>query len=85
MEQLEKSRREATSDLIIIYNFYEILGGTLTALQLHDKPSQVFNLDETSFSSDRTRVKGATGKGQKAHRMIQVGTNMNLDMISRYT
>lgn len=74
MEQLEKSRREATSDPFIIYNFYEILEATLTALQLHDKPSQVFNLNETSFSSDPTRVKGATGKGQKAHRMIQVGT-----------
>ncbi|KAI5635262.1 DDE superfamily endonuclease domain-containing protein [Phthorimaea operculella] len=71
MEQLEKSRRQATSDPFIVYHFYEILDDTLTALNLHDKPDQVFNLDETSFSADPTRIKGVTGKGQKAHRIIQ--------------
>lgn len=72
MEQLEKSRRQATSDPFIIYNFYEILEETLTALDLNDKPHLIFNLDETSFSSDPTRIKGVAGKGQKAHRIIQV-------------
>lgn len=75
MEQLEKSRRQATSDPFIVYHFYDILEETLTALNLHDKPKQIFNLDETSFSSDPTRIKGVTGKGQKAHRMIQVNLN----------
>lgn len=72
LEQLEKSRRQATSDPFIIYHFYDVLEKTIDSLGLHNKPQQIWNLDETSFSADPTRIKGVTGKGQKAHRIIQV-------------
>lgn len=81
LEQLEKSRRQATSDPFIIYHFYEILEKTLTSLNLHDKPQQIFNLDETSFSTDPTRIKGVTGKGQKAHRIIQGSGKENISVL----
>lgn len=73
LEQLEKSRRQTTSDPFIVYSFYELLNQTMTSLDLHSKPQYIWNLDETYFCSDPGRVKGVTEKGQKAHRIIQVG------------
>lgn len=70
LEQLELSRRAATSDPFIIYGFYDLLESYMTDLDLHEKPAHIWNLDETSFSSDPTRIKGVAGKGQKVHRNI---------------
>lgn len=71
LEQLEKSRRTATSDPFIIYGFYEKLEATIHQLHLEDCPGQIWNLDETSFSSDPNRVKGVAEIGQKVHRNIE--------------
>ncbi|KAJ8941044.1 hypothetical protein NQ318_015521 [Aromia moschata] len=64
MEQLEKCRRKATSDTFIIYGFYDLLDRTIKELGLEDKPSHIFNLDESSFSMDPNRVKGVAARGQ---------------------
>lgn len=71
LEQLEKCRRTATSDPYIIYGFYERLEKTIEDLNLTFKPSHIWNLDETSFSADPTRIKGVAEKGQKVHRNIE--------------
>lgn len=71
LEQLEKSRRMATSDPFIIYGFYQKLEETIHELNLEDCPGQIWNLDETSFSSDPSRVKGVAEIGQKVHRNIE--------------
>lgn len=68
MEPLEKSRRLNTSDPFIIYHFYDLLEEQINELKLDDKPSHIYNLDETSFCADPSRVKLLSGVGQKAHR-----------------
>lgn len=70
IEQLEACRYKATSDPFIIYNFYDILEETLNKFNLKASPDSVWNLDETYFSSDPTRVRGVAGRGQKVHRRI---------------
>ena len=70
IEQLEACRYKATSDPFIIYNFYDILEATLKKFNLEASPDAVWNLDETYFSSDPTRVRGVAGRGQKVHRRI---------------
>lgn len=64
MEQLEKCRRTATSDPFIIYSFYNRLEETINRLGLQEKPSHIFNLDETSFNLDPGRVKGVAAIGK---------------------
>nr|WP_253308816.1 hypothetical protein [Rickettsia endosymbiont of Ceutorhynchus assimilis] len=73
MEQLEKSRRLATSDPFIIYSFYDKLEKCINDLNITS--SQVWNLDDTSFSMDPSRIKGITAKGQKVHRNIEGSGN----------
>lgn len=45
----------------------------MNSLDLHSKPKYIWNLDKAYFCSDPGRIKGVTGKGQMAHRIIQVG------------
>lgn len=71
LEQLERCRRTATSDPFIIFGFYDRLNTCISDLKLQDKPRHIWNLDETSFSSDPTRIKGVAGIGQKVHRNIE--------------
>lgn len=71
LEQLEKSRRKATSDPYIIYGFYDRLEQVLNDVDLMDKPAHIWNIDETSFSADPNRIRGVAGKGQKVHRYIE--------------
>lgn len=69
-EQLEAIRRNATSDPFVIYHFYDVLESTLKELDLLNKPSHIYNLDETSFSNDPGRIKVVGEKGVSAHRTI---------------
>jgi helix-turn-helix, Psq domain len=70
MEQLESSRRKATSDPFIIYDFFKTLKETVASLKIEYSPEHIWNLDESGFSFDPSRVKGVAGKGQKVHRNI---------------
>ncbi|GBM39230.1 hypothetical protein AVEN_43633-1 [Araneus ventricosus] len=54
---LERSRIVATSNPFIIYEFYDLLEKELSFLSLEDKPSHVYNLDETS----KTKAVGEKG------------------------
>ncbi|KAJ8965095.1 hypothetical protein NQ314_004383 [Rhamnusium bicolor] len=71
LEQLEKCRRSATSDPYLIYGFYDLLEKSIKELRLEDKPTHAYNLDETYFSSDPSRIRGVAAKGQKVHRHIE--------------
>lgn len=73
MEPLEKARKINTSDPFLIYNFYDLVEQNIKDLSLEDKPNHIYNLDETSFCSDPSRIKLLSGVGQKAHR-TQEGT-----------
>ncbi|XP_031329207.1 uncharacterized protein LOC116160201 [Photinus pyralis] len=62
-QSVEYARKKAT-DPFIIYNYFRILKETLEELDLENKPAQIWNLDESSFSIDpsKTKVVGKRGK-----------------------
>lgn len=81
-EQLEACRRKATSDPYIIYEFYDLLEDIMNKYDLGDKPSHIYNLDESGFSSDPSRVKVVSKKGEKVHRNIQGSGKENTTVLA---
>lgn len=65
---LEFKRRVNTSDPFLIYEFYNLLEKTVEELGLHDKPSHIYNMDETGFFWDSKRVKGIVPQGATCYR-----------------
>ncbi|CAH2089030.1 unnamed protein product [Euphydryas editha] len=63
--------KQDTSDSFIIYHFYNVLEKAVDSLNSDIRPGQLWNLDETSFSTDPTRIEVVMGKGQKIHRIIK--------------
>lgn len=82
LEALEKTRRIATSDPFIIYHFYNLLEKEVCKLELLGRPENIFNLDETSFSADPSRVKRLSGIGQKAHRIAEASSRENTTVMA---
>lgn len=79
MEQLEKSRRLATSDPFIIYSFYDKVEKCINDLNLTS--SQIWNVDETFLPMDPSRIKGIAAKGQKVHRNIEGSGKENVTVM----
>ncbi|KAJ8915367.1 hypothetical protein NQ315_008254, partial [Exocentrus adspersus] len=52
------------------YGYFDQLITTVHRLQLEEKPHLIFNLDESSFCRDPTKLKVIGGKGVRATRMI---------------
>jgi hypothetical protein len=59
----EKVRKEAASDPFLIFEFYNILKNELDNLGILNKPSHIFNCDESAFFVDpvRGRIVSETG------------------------
>lgn len=59
-QSVEYARKKSINPYTV-YEYFNLLCKTLDQLELHDKPSQVWNLDETSFCLDpsKTKVVGA--------------------------
>ena len=66
---LEKVRMTATSDPFIIYEFYDILEAEISILEIANKPSAIWNLDETGFSTAAVQTKIVAPIGKKAARV----------------
>jgi hypothetical protein len=65
---VERNRQEAVSDPFLIYEFYDILESEMERLQLKDKPSHIYNVDESAFCTDPKGGKVVTEKGVSTHR-----------------
>lgn len=68
-QSVEYARKQAT-DPFIIYGYFDLLKKFLDDLQLHDKPNQIWNLDESSFSIDPSRSRVVGIKGHSSSRII---------------
>lgn len=68
-QAVENSRKKACNPWVI-YSYYELLKNVMDELRLHDKPSQIWNLDETSFSKDPSKTKVVGLKGHASTRTI---------------
>lgn len=54
----------------VIYGFYDILSKTMEELNLCNKPHLIYNLDESSFCHDPSKLKIVGARGVKSTRMI---------------
>jgi hypothetical protein len=54
---MEKSRVINSEDPFIIYEFFDLLENEIKNLALQDKPSHIYNCDESSFFTDPSRGK----------------------------
>lgn len=66
---VEYARKKAI-DPFIVYSYYDLLEKTVDELNLRNKPSAIWNLDETSFSKDPSKTKIVGTKGHAATRII---------------
>lgn len=67
-EPLEHLRKTQGANQYVINGFYDLLANTIMENNLHDKPGQIFNCDETSFCHDPLRTKVVAAKGTSCHR-----------------
>lgn len=81
-EPLESCRRQATSDPYTIYEFYDLVKMIVDQNNLADKPSYIYNLDESGFSSDPSKIKVVAGRGEKVHRNIQGSGKENTTVLA---
>lgn len=66
-QSVEYARKKCL-DPFIIRNYFDILKKQLDDLSLHDKPRQIWNLDETSFSLDPSKTKIVGKRGAPSSR-----------------
>ncbi|XP_049776849.1 uncharacterized protein LOC126172509 [Schistocerca cancellata] len=69
-------------DPFIIYDFYDKLEAILEELDIKDKPANIWNLDETFFSADPSRVQAVGGIGQKFSWDIQGSVKDNTTVLA---
>lgn len=68
-QTLEYARKKSGSDPFIIEGYFDILQKTLIDLKIQDKPEQIFNVDEISFSLDPTKTKVVGQKNASSSRI----------------
>ena len=55
--QMVEVARKKSLDPFVIYEYFDLLKTTIDLLDLTDKPSHIWNLEESSFCSDPTKTK----------------------------
>jgi hypothetical protein len=70
---MERCRAKAAADPFVVYEFYDLVRKEMQRMKISDKPSHIFNLDETSFCIDPTRGKVVAEVNSHVHR-ISSGT-----------
>lgn len=81
-ESLQSNRQQNTSDPFIIYDFYDLLQSAIRDLQLEDKPSHIWNLDESGFNHDPSKVKGVMGTHVNPYRVIMGSGKLNTTILA---
>jgi hypothetical protein len=70
---LERSRYRSAADPEVIYGFYDLIKKEMERLDILDKPSHIFNTDETSFCVDPSRGKVVAATGIRRPQRITAG------------
>jgi len=79
---MQIDRKERTSDPFIIYSFYDVLEKEMQRLQLQDKPSHIYNLDETSFPLHSSKTHSLGIIGQKTIRVTASSGRKNITVLA---
>ena len=75
--QMQLSRKNVTSDLFVIYEFYETLAKEVERLRICDKPEAFYNCDESRFPVDPSKCNYIDPIGKKT---IQVTHGANREL-----
>lgn len=62
--------RKKNLDPFLIYNYFDLLENTINQLGLQERPSQIWNLDESSFCTDPSKTKIVGQRGAPSTRTI---------------
>ncbi|XP_072378051.1 uncharacterized protein [Diabrotica undecimpunctata] len=62
--------RKKNLDPFLIYNYFDLLENVIEELGLQERPSQIWNLDESSFCTDPSKTKIVGQRGAPSTRTI---------------
>lgn len=68
--QMVELGRKKAQDPFVIQNYFDVLDRTIKELNLENKPHNIWNLDESSFSHDPTKTKIVGARGIAATRTV---------------
>ena len=80
--QMQLARKSVTSDPFVIYGYYETLEEVVKQLGIEDRPECIYNLDETGFPTDPTKVKSIGTKGAKTVRLTHGANRENITVLA---
>ena len=66
----------------VVDEYYDHLETVLTEFDLHHKPGQIYNVDETGMSLDPPKIKVCAAKGQKKVRQHGSSNKSNITVVS---
>lgn len=70
-----------SSDSFVIYGYYEKLEEVVKQYGIEDRPECIYNLDETGFPIDPTKVKSIGTKGAKAVKLTHGANRENITVL----
>lgn len=79
---MQLARKSVTSDPFVVYGFYDKLGKLFDEMGLADKPSSIFNMDETGFPTDPSKAKTIGTKGVKTVRITHGANRENITVLA---
>lgn len=74
--------KSVTSDPFVIYGFYELLQKEMERLEIMERPECIWNLDETGFPQDPSKVKTLGTKGAKTVRITSGSNRENISVLA---
>ena len=80
--QMQLARKSVTSNPFVIYGYYEQLEEVVKQLGIEDRPECIYNLDETGFPNDPTKVKSIGTKGAKTVRLTHGANRGNITVLA---
>ena len=75
---MQLARKSVTSDPFVVYGFYDQLGKLINKMGLADKPSSIYNMNETGFPTDPSKAKTIGTKGAKTVRITHGAGRENI-------
>ncbi|MCL4152982.1 UNVERIFIED_CONTAM: hypothetical protein GTU68_011284 [Idotea baltica] len=82
--QMQLARKSVTSDPFFIYNYYDTLEDVVSRLGIKDRPECFYNLDETGFPTDPSKIKTIGTKGVKKVRLTHGANRENVTVLATY-
>ena len=77
---MQLARKSVTSDPFVVYGFYDMLQKIIDDKGLADKPSAIYNMDETGFPTDPSKARTIGTVGEKTVRLTHGSNRENISV-----